>query len=71
MLRELDERTGDNPRVTLYSQDDDDTLVVEVEDFKSPEREHTLIGIPPADAKIAFEHPFAYRPSVLSALQAA
>jgi hypothetical protein len=71
MLRELDERMGDNLRVTLYWDDRDDTITVEVEDFKSPERAHVLTGIPPADAKLAFEHPFAYQPSVLSALQAA
>jgi hypothetical protein len=68
MLREIDERTRDNLRVTLYWQDDDDTLVVEVEDFTNPEREHALIGIPPTDARSAFEHPFAYRASALSAL---
>jgi hypothetical protein len=64
MLRELDERTGDNLRVTLYWDDHDDTLTVEVEDFKDRERGHALIGIPPADAKFAFEHPFGYRPRV-------
>ena len=64
MLRELDERMGHDLRVTLYWDDRDDTLAVEVEDFKSPERAHALIGIPPADAMLAFEHPFAYAPSV-------
>lgn len=63
MLRELDERMGDNLRVTLYWDDRDDTLTVEVEDFESPDRAHALIGIPPAEAKLAFEHPFAYAPS--------
>lgn len=65
MLRELDARTGADLRVTLYWQEDDNTLVVGVEDFKNPEREHAVIGIPPADARRAFEHPFAYQPSVL------
>ena len=54
MLRELDERTGDNLRVTLYWDDRDGTLTVEVEDFRNPEREHALTGIPPADARFAF-----------------
>ncbi len=65
MLRELDQRTGDNLRVTLYWQDDDNTLVVGVEDFKGPGREHALTGILPADAKLAFEHPFGYQPRML------
>jgi len=64
MLRELDERSGDNLRVTLYWQDDDNTLVVDVEDFNDPERWHALTGIPPADAKLAFDHPFGYQPRV-------
>ena len=64
MLRELDERTGDGLRVTLSWQDDDGTLVVEVEDFKNPERERALTGIPPSEAKLAFEHAFGYRSSV-------
>lgn len=64
MLRELDERTGDNLRVTLYWDDRDDTLTVEVEDFKNPELEYALSGIPLADAKPAFEHPFGYDVSV-------
>jgi hypothetical protein len=64
MLRELDERTGDNLRVTLYWDDRDGTLTVEVEDFRNPEREHALTGIPPADARFAFEHPFGYQPRV-------
>jgi hypothetical protein len=65
MLREHDERSGDCLRVALYWQDDDNVLVVEVKDFKNPEREHGLTGIPPADAKLAFEHPFAWQPSTL------
>jgi hypothetical protein len=64
MLHELDERTADNLRVTLYWDDRNDTLTVEVEDFKDPEREHALTGIPPADAKLAFEHPFGYPPTI-------
>jgi hypothetical protein len=63
MLRELDERMGANLRVTLNWDDRDDTLTVAVEDFKSPDRARDLFGIPPADAKLAFEHPFAYAPS--------
>ncbi len=65
MLRELDQRTGDNLRVTLYWQDGDNTLVVGVEDFKDHGREHAFTGIPPADAKLAFEHPFGYQPRML------
>ncbi len=65
MLRELDQRTGENLRVTLYWQDRDNTLIVDVEDFKNPDREHALTGIPPADAKLAFEHPFGYQLSML------
>lgn len=64
MLRELNERTGGNLRVTLYWDDHDDTLAVAVDDLGSPERGHALIGIPPADAKFAFEHPFGYEPRV-------
>jgi hypothetical protein len=51
-------------RVTLYWDDCENTLTVEVEDFTSPARDHALIGIPPADARLAFEHPFAYALSV-------
>ena len=64
MLRELDERTSGNLRITLYWDACDDALIVAVEDFMSPERGHALIGIPPADAKLAFEHPFGYEPRV-------
>ncbi|HUO71183.1 MAG TPA: hypothetical protein VMU39_10425 [Solirubrobacteraceae bacterium] len=64
MLRELDERTADNLRVTLYWQDEDNTLVVGVEDFNNPTGGHALTGIPPTDAKLAFEHPFGYRPGI-------
>jgi len=64
MLRELDERTADNLRVTLYWDDGNDTLTVEVEDFQNPERDHAFTGIPPADAKLAFEHPFGYQPTL-------
>ena len=64
MLRELDERTGGNLRVALYWDDRDDTLTVAVADFTSPERWHALTGIRPADAKLAFEHPFGYEPRV-------
>jgi hypothetical protein len=64
MLRELDERTGDNLRVTLYWDDRDGTLTVEVEDFRDPGRKHALTGIPPGDARLAFEHPFGYQPRV-------
>ena len=65
MLREHDERSSDCLRVALYSQDDDNVLVVEVKDFKNPERKHGFTGIPPADAKHAFEHRFAWQPSTL------
>ena len=64
MLRELNERMADNLLVTLYWDDHDDTVTVAVEDFRSPGGEHALVGIPPTDAKLAFEHPFAYAPSV-------
>ena len=70
MLHELDERTGGNLRVTLYWNDRDGTLAVEVEDLTNPARDHALIDIPPADAKLAFEHPFSYQPRMLSALEA-
>ncbi len=63
MLRELDQRTGNHLRVTLYWQDDDNTLVVGVEDFKEPGRENALTVIPPADERLAFEHPFGYQPN--------
>jgi len=70
MLRELDERTADNLRVTLYWDDGNDTLTVEVEDFSDPERGHALTGIPPADAKLAFEHPFGYQPTLAVSVSA-
>lgn len=60
MLREISERTSDNLRVTLYWQDEDNTMTVEVEDWKNADSDLTLTGIPPADAKTAFEHPFGY-----------
>jgi len=59
-LREINERTSDNLRVTLYWQDEDNTMTVEVEDFKLPDADFTISGIPPADAQVAFEHPFGY-----------
>jgi hypothetical protein len=65
MLRELDQRTGGSLRITLYWQEDDNTLVVGVEDFKDLGREHALIGIPPAHARLAFEHPFGYQSTAL------
>jgi hypothetical protein len=59
-LREINERTSDKMRVTLYWQDDDDTMTVEVEDWKDSGNDLTLTGIPKADWKQAFEHPFGY-----------
>jgi hypothetical protein len=64
MLRELDQRTCDNLRVTLYWQDEDNTLLVGVDDLNNPAAEHALAGIPPADARFAFEHPFGYQPRI-------
>ena len=64
MLRELDERTSGNLRITLYWDDGDDALIVAVDDFTGTEPGHALTGISPADAKLAFEHPFGYAPRV-------
>lgn len=64
MLRELTDRTSDDLRVTLYWQDDDDTLTIEVEDFRDSAGDYSIVGIPPADRKTAFEHPLVYCPPV-------
>lgn len=62
MLHELDERMSDNLRVTLYWQDEDNTLTIEVEDLKRAGNDLTLAGVLPDERKQAFEHPYGYRP---------
>ena len=67
MLHEIDERTSDNLRVTLYWEDADDTLTVEVEDFRDSANDLTLSRVPKGDRKQAFLHPFAYQPKAVAA----
>lgn len=61
MLREIDERRSDNIRVTLYWDDEGDTLTVEVEDYRDPGCDITISGVPTADRREAFLHPYAYK----------
>lgn len=60
MLRELDERTSDNLRVTLYWEDSDNTFTVQTEDFTNPELNRTITGVPTGDRVKAFYHPYTY-----------
>ena len=59
--RELSQRTTANLRVTLYWNEEDDSLVVEVEDFRDENAGLTITGIPANEANLAFLHPFTYR----------
>lgn len=62
MLHEIDERHSDGIRVTVYWQDEDDTLTIKVEDERDSAQDRTIVGVPPADHKLAFDHPFTYEP---------
>jgi hypothetical protein len=59
-MRELDQRLGDGFEVTLLWAEDDGSLKVVVDDWRTDE--HFEIPARPDNALEVFKHPFAYRP---------
>lgn len=62
MFRELDQRHGDGLTVTLEWNGATGEIQVRCEDRRSPEGSFTY-SVDPDDARLAFLHPFALRPS--------
>ena len=58
-MRELDQRLGDGFEVTLLWAEDDGSLKVVVDDWRTDE--HFEIPARPDNALEVFKHPFAYR----------
>ena len=59
-VRELDSREADGLEITLVWYPAENAVAIRVFDTKSGERHE--ISVDPADARDAFEHPFAYAP---------
>jgi hypothetical protein len=57
-IRELDSRTSDGINVRLLWNSDADRVVVEVHDTRNDESFE--LPVAPADAMLAFHHPYAY-----------
>jgi hypothetical protein len=62
MFRQLDQRHNDQLTVTLEWDPATDTVQVRCEDHCSP-RQSFSYSVDPQDARLAFLHPFALRPS--------
>lgn len=57
-IRELDHRTGDGIEVRLLWNSRTDQVTIAVEDERSGEA--FVLDVPGADARDAFNHPYAY-----------